>query len=40
MHKLIEPGIWGELASALVLLAAVLPLVVRWQWAAARAGRE
>jgi len=40
MSKLIEPGFWGDLASMCVLLAVVLPLVLRWQLAAARAGRK
>jgi len=47
MHKFIEYGLLGDLASMCVLLAVVLPLVpakppivVRRQLAAARAGRK
>lgn len=29
----------GDIASTLVLLAVVLPLVIRWQWQAAREER-
>jgi hypothetical protein len=40
MTKLIAPGLLGDIASAFVLLAVVWPLVIRWQWQAAIAGRK
>lgn len=40
MSKFIESGWLGDLASALLLLLVVAPLIARWQWAMARAGKE